>query len=166
MINKLLNMFRPKPKYKPMTSEECVRDAQKREAVSHLNNTLFKIGFLEIKNNIPFNPQKATEYYSNENAIAYERGRQFAIIKPHINFHDLNTEQTITQFLKAVKESIDKHAYATSRRSRYIREERDGMFIAVYEIKITFTTTVNDPQIRKTLFKLRIKYPEIKMYAA
>lgn len=81
---------------------------------------------------------------------------------------ETGTEEDKDFILKSVKESIDKHAYATTRRSRYVREDDDpnGMFIAVYEIKITFTTTVNDPQIRKTLFKLRIKYPEIKIYAA
>lgn len=74
------------------------------------------------------------------------------------------SEDDVEYILEVTKRELDKHAYRTTRRVGY-NNAQTGMFEARYEVKITFTTYFTDTQVQKTLFKLRLKYPEIKLFS-
>lgn len=88
---------------------------------------------------------------------------QIIILARYFYLPDASEDDT-EYVLEVTRRELDKHAYATSRRIRY-NNAQTGMYQARYEMKITFTTYFTDKQIQKTLFKLRLKYPEIKLFS-
>jgi hypothetical protein len=73
---------------------------------------------------------------------------------------EVGNDDDRSYILNTVRNELDKNAYITSKRTGY-SPAVDGISVARYGIKVTFTTAVGDPRIRKTLFKLRFKYPDI-----
>ena len=71
--------------------------------------------------------------------------------------------------LNMVKDGLDSHAYATTKRIHGGDVQTGvGVYTAMYRIVITYThhfKTRHDRRAKKIFFKLKLKYPEIKMSA-
>lgn len=73
-------------------------------------------------------------------------------------------ESDVEYILEVAQRELDQHAYKTTKRISYT-EAQTGLRKARYEMKVTFTTYFTNEQVQKTLFKLRLKYPRIKLFA-
>jgi len=77
------------------------------------------------------------------------------------------TEEDRDYILNMVQNGLDTHAYATTKRVEYIHAQT-GVMKAYYRIVVTYThhfKTRHDRRSKKIFFKLKLKYPEIKLTA-
>ena len=77
------------------------------------------------------------------------------------------TEEDRDYILGMVQRGLDSHAIATTHKTEYYHVQT-GQTKVRYGIQVRYThhfNTRHDSRVRKIMFKLRLKYPDIKLVA-